>query len=92
MLKNVSEVTLVTKKIVFLKIFNFVQSFVECKVSLADGIFIFHPGEKHRQRLIPGYLARCVRTDKKDFLMYVSKGSRKFHFGTEVVVPHTAHN
>jgi hypothetical protein len=38
MLKNVSEVTLVTKNIFFLKILNFVQSFVECKVSLADGI------------------------------------------------------
>jgi hypothetical protein len=36
MLKIVSEVTLVTKQI--LKILNFVQSFVECKVSLADGI------------------------------------------------------
>jgi hypothetical protein len=37
MLKNVSEVTLVTKNIFSLKILNFVQSFVECKVSLADG-------------------------------------------------------
>ncbi len=37
MLKNVSEVTLVTTNIFFLKILNFVQSFVECKVSLADG-------------------------------------------------------
>jgi hypothetical protein len=41
MLKNVSKVILVTKNIFFLKILNFVQSFVECKVSLADGIFSF---------------------------------------------------
>jgi hypothetical protein len=34
--KNASEVTLVPKNI-FLQILNFVQSFVECKVSLADG-------------------------------------------------------
>jgi hypothetical protein len=39
MLKNASEVTLVPKNIFSLKILNFVQSFVECKVSLADGIF-----------------------------------------------------
>jgi hypothetical protein len=39
MLKYVSELTLVTKKnFFFLKILNFLQSFVECKVSLADGI------------------------------------------------------
>jgi hypothetical protein len=38
MLENVSEVTLVTKNIFFLKILNFVQSFVECEVSLADGM------------------------------------------------------
>ncbi len=37
MLKNVSEVTLVTKNTSFLNILNFVQSFVECKVSQADG-------------------------------------------------------
>ncbi len=37
MLKNASEVTLVPKNIFFLMILNFVQSFVECKVSLADG-------------------------------------------------------
>jgi hypothetical protein len=37
MLKNVSEVTIVPKHF-FLKILNFVQSFVECEVSLADGI------------------------------------------------------
>jgi hypothetical protein len=37
MLKNASEVTLVPKNIFFLKILNFMQSFVECKVSLADG-------------------------------------------------------
>ncbi len=38
MLKNASEVTLVPKrKKIFLKIFSFVQSFVDCKVSLADG-------------------------------------------------------
>jgi hypothetical protein len=37
LLKNASEVTLVPKNIFFLKILNFVQSFVECKVSLADG-------------------------------------------------------
>jgi hypothetical protein len=36
--KNVSEVTLVPKDIFFLKVLNFVQSLVECKVSLADGI------------------------------------------------------
>ncbi len=43
MLKNRSEVTLVRivpKNIFFLKNFNFVQSFVECKVSLADGNLI----------------------------------------------------
>ncbi len=37
MFKNASEVTLVSKNIYFLKILNFVQSFVECEVSLADG-------------------------------------------------------
>jgi hypothetical protein len=37
-LKNASEVTaLVPKNIFFLKILNLVQSFVECKVSPADG-------------------------------------------------------
>jgi hypothetical protein len=36
MLKNASQVTLAQKNISFLKILNFVQSFVECKVSLAD--------------------------------------------------------
>jgi hypothetical protein len=36
MLKNASEVTLVPNNILFLKFLNFVQSFVECKVSLAD--------------------------------------------------------
>jgi hypothetical protein len=36
-LKNASEVTFVPKNIFFLKILNLVQSFVECKVSLADG-------------------------------------------------------
>ncbi len=39
MLKNASDVILVPKNIFFLKILNFVQSFVECKVSLADGIY-----------------------------------------------------
>ncbi len=39
MLKNASEVTLLPKNIVFLKILNFVQSFVKDKVSLADGTF-----------------------------------------------------
>jgi hypothetical protein len=39
MLKNASKVTPVPKNIFFLlKILNFVQSFVGCKVSLADGI------------------------------------------------------
>jgi hypothetical protein len=38
MLKSVSEVTLLTKNIFSLKFLNFVQSFVECKVSLADGM------------------------------------------------------
>ncbi len=37
MLKNASEGTSVPKNIFFLKISKFVQSFVECKVSLADG-------------------------------------------------------
>jgi hypothetical protein len=37
MLKNASEVTLVPKIFFFLKILKFVQSFVECKVSQADG-------------------------------------------------------
>ncbi len=40
MLKNASEVTLVPKNIFFLKIVNIVESFVECKVSLADGIYV----------------------------------------------------
>jgi hypothetical protein len=37
MLKNASEITLLPKKYFFLKIFDFAQSFVECKVGLADG-------------------------------------------------------
>jgi hypothetical protein len=40
-LRNVSEVTLVPKNIFFLKILNFLQSFVEFKVSLADGSFAY---------------------------------------------------
>ncbi len=41
MLKNASEVTLVQKNIFFfLKIWNLVQSFVKCKVSLADCILL----------------------------------------------------
>jgi hypothetical protein len=47
MLKNVSEVTLVTKSIFFLKILNLVQSFVECKVSLADGSLGGHFSSTH---------------------------------------------
>ncbi len=43
MLKNASEVTTVQENIFFLKILNFVQSFVECKVSLADGNLIVGP-------------------------------------------------
>jgi hypothetical protein len=39
MLKNASEVSLVPKSIFLLKILNFMQSFVECKESLADGIY-----------------------------------------------------
>jgi hypothetical protein len=39
MLKNASEVTLVPKNIFFLRILNLMQSFVECKVNLADGTF-----------------------------------------------------
>jgi hypothetical protein len=38
MLKNASKITLVPKDIFSLKILNFVQSFVMCKVSLADAI------------------------------------------------------
>jgi hypothetical protein len=37
MLKNVSELTFVPTNIFFLRILKLVQSFVECKVSLADG-------------------------------------------------------
>jgi hypothetical protein len=37
MLENASGVTLVPKNIFFLKILNFVQSFVGCEVSPADG-------------------------------------------------------
>jgi hypothetical protein len=37
MLKNASEVTLVPKILFFLKILNLAQSFIECKVSPADG-------------------------------------------------------
>jgi hypothetical protein len=42
MLKNASEVIIVPKKknFFFLKIVNFVQSFLECKVSLADGTYL----------------------------------------------------
>jgi hypothetical protein len=36
-LKNASVVTVVPKNIFSPRILNFVQSFVECKVSLADG-------------------------------------------------------
>jgi hypothetical protein len=39
MLKNASEITLGTNIIFSLKILNFVQSFVKCKVSVADGTF-----------------------------------------------------
>jgi hypothetical protein len=42
MLKNASEVTFVPKKkknIFSLEVLNLVLSFVECKVSLADGIW-----------------------------------------------------
>jgi hypothetical protein len=39
MLKNVSEITVVTKNISFLKNLYLVQSYVECEVSLADGNF-----------------------------------------------------
>jgi hypothetical protein len=39
LLENASEVALVPKNIFFLEILNFVQSFVECKVSLADGMY-----------------------------------------------------
>jgi hypothetical protein len=39
MLKNASDVTSVPKNIFSLKMLNFVQSFVECKVRLADGMF-----------------------------------------------------
>jgi hypothetical protein len=38
MLKNASEVTLLPNYFFFLEIFNFVQSFVEFKVSLSDGM------------------------------------------------------
>ncbi len=48
MFKNASEVTLAPKKILFLKILNFVQSFVECKVSLADGSMSTDRVEKYR--------------------------------------------
>jgi hypothetical protein len=40
LLKNASKITLVPKNIFFLKILNFVQSFAECKVSLADGLTV----------------------------------------------------
>jgi hypothetical protein len=51
LLKNASEVTLVTKNIFFLKILNLVQSFVECKVSLADGNLFTTAGDgSERQR------------------------------------------
>jgi hypothetical protein len=42
MLKNASEVTLLPKNIFFLKIVNFGQSFVECKLSLADGTSLYY--------------------------------------------------
>jgi hypothetical protein len=54
LLKNASEVTLVLKNIFFLKILNLVQSFVECKVSLADGItkgLLWNACEKQHSRL-----------------------------------------
>jgi hypothetical protein len=40
MLKNASDAMLVPKIFFFLKILNFVQSFVECKVILAEGILL----------------------------------------------------
>jgi hypothetical protein len=40
MLKNASEVTLVLKSNFFQRFLNFVQSYVEGKVSLADGMYI----------------------------------------------------
>jgi hypothetical protein len=49
MLKNASEVTLVPKNVFFLKSLNLVQSFVECKVSLADGSSTFCCSESASQ-------------------------------------------
>ncbi len=43
MLKNASEVSWVPKNLFFLKILNLVQSFVECKGSLADGMHEYYP-------------------------------------------------
>jgi hypothetical protein len=58
MLKNAPEATLVPKNVLFLKILNFVQSFVESKVSLADGMtinlqvvhFLYERQERRRGR------------------------------------------
>ncbi len=61
LLKNASEVTLVPKKFFFLKILNLVRSIVECKVSLADGIFQF---------------AEQVRDDSKMLLQFSAFFSR----------------
>jgi hypothetical protein len=63
MLKNDSEVTVVPKNIVFLKILKFVQSFVECKVSLADGIrFVVYACHEYSTPMPRDNLSRAKRT------------------------------
>ncbi len=72
MLKNVSEVILVTKNIFFLKIVNFVQSFVECKVSLADGTLVLTATEQHLSAMIklnPNHIC-CFKLNLHAFVDY----------------------
>jgi hypothetical protein len=64
MLKNASEVTFVPKNIFFLKILNQVQSFVECKVSLADGF----KEQSYPVTLCKSYLPACVASLKKSLI------------------------
>jgi hypothetical protein len=71
MLKNASEVTVVPKIFFFLKILNFVQSFVECKVSLADGNL------KWSQLTVDG---NAFQLDRKEFLKSDTAVDSNFYF------------
>ncbi len=54
LLKNASKVTSVPKSIFSVKIFNYSRSFLECKVSLADGIRIYTQTLISRRRKLAG--------------------------------------